>query len=97
MGGVSIWSMHFVGQRSVVIADGQLELQIVYSGGFTALSFFVPIVVLLAAFVAIGSNNEISWGRVAIGGAIAGGAIVRPTHLLGSPCHGVLVPASSQD
>lgn len=30
---------------------------------------------LLAAFVAIGAKNKVSWWRIAIGGALAGGAI----------------------
>ena len=58
-------------------------MQIAYSGGFTALSFFVPIGVLLAAFVAIGTNNEVSWWRVTCGGALAGMAICG-MHYLGN-------------
>ncbi len=58
-------------------------LQIAYSSGFTALSFFVPILVLLAAFLAIGTNNTVSWWRVAIGGTMAGAAICG-MHYLGN-------------
>jgi len=66
---------HFVGNRAIELAGGQAELQIAYAGSFTALSFFVPVIVLLAAFVAIGTNNKISWWRVIVGGGLAGSAI----------------------
>lgn len=57
------------------MANGQAELQIAYSSGFTALSFFVPILVLLAAFIATGTNNSVKWWRVTVGGTMAGTAI----------------------
>ncbi|CAK7266597.1 hypothetical protein SEPCBS57363_002173 [Sporothrix epigloea] len=75
MGGISIWSMHYIGNRAIDIANGEPELQIAYSSGFTALSFFVPILVLLAAFVATGTNNSVEWWRVAVGGSMSGMAI----------------------
>ncbi|KAI1815039.1 hypothetical protein GGS20DRAFT_584851 [Poronia punctata] len=75
MGGISIWSMHFVGNGAIILAEDQPELQIVYSDGFTAISFFLPIIVLLAAFVATGTNSRVSFGRTAGGGTLAGGAI----------------------
>ncbi|KAF9870538.1 hypothetical protein CkaCkLH20_12028 [Colletotrichum karsti] len=83
MGGIAIWCMHFIGNRAIDLADGEAELQIAYSSGFTALSFFVPIAVLLAAFVAVGINNTVSWWRVAIGGVLAGAAICG-MHYLGN-------------
>lgn len=75
MGGISIWCMHYIGNRATVLGDGHLAIQIAYSQGFTALSFFVPILVLLAAFMAVGSSDKISKIRLAIGGALAGLAI----------------------
>ncbi|EPE10535.1 hypothetical protein F503_05630 [Ophiostoma piceae UAMH 11346] len=83
MGGISIWCMHYIGNRAIDIAGGQAELQIAYSAGFTALSFFVPILVLLAAFVAAGANNKVQWWRVTIGGTLAGAAICG-MHYLGN-------------
>lgn len=83
MGGIAIWSMHFIGNRALNLADGQSELQISYSSGFTALSFFVPILVLLAAFWATGTNNSVSWWRVGAGGILAGLAICG-MHYLGN-------------
>ncbi|KAH7021191.1 uncharacterized protein B0I36DRAFT_213795, partial [Microdochium trichocladiopsis] len=75
MGGIAIWCMHFIGNRAIELGNGEPELHISYSPTFTALSFFIPIVVLLVAFVAIGANNTISWWRTPVGGILAGGAI----------------------
>ncbi|KAI0186543.1 hypothetical protein EV127DRAFT_514287 [Xylaria flabelliformis] len=75
MGGIAIWSMHFVGNRAIILGQDQPELQIAYSSGFTALSFFLPILVLLTAFLATGANNHVSLWRIIVGGTLAGGAI----------------------
>lgn len=83
MGGISIWCMHYIGNRAIDIGNGESQLQIVYSSGFTALSFFMPILVLIAAFVAIGTNEQVSWWRVAVGGTLAGAAICG-MHYLGN-------------
>ncbi|KAI5923825.1 FAD dependent oxidoreductase-domain-containing protein [Camillea tinctor] len=83
MGGISIWSMHFIGNRAIVLAHDESELQVAYSGGFTALSFFIPIFVLLAAFLATGANNDIPWWRISGGGFLAGVAICG-MHYLGN-------------
>ncbi|KAF5019759.1 hypothetical protein F66182_8231 [Fusarium sp. NRRL 66182] len=83
MGGVSIWCMHFIGNRAIDLADGQPELQVAYSSGFTAVSFFVPILVLLAAFIAVGTNNVVSWWRLIAGGVLCGTAVCG-MHYLGN-------------
>ena len=75
MGAIAIWCMHFIGNRAIVMGDGQLELQIGYSSTFTALSFFVPIIVLLAAFLTVGTNEQVGKIRVCVGGTLAGLAI----------------------
>ncbi|TGJ83068.1 hypothetical protein E0Z10_g5694 [Xylaria hypoxylon] len=75
MGGISIWSMHFVGNQAIVLAQDQPELQIVYSSRFTIISFFLPIIVLLTAFIATGANSHVSYWRIGGGGTLAGGAI----------------------
>lgn len=75
MGGIAIWCMHFIGNRAIELGNGEPELYISYSPAFTALSFFIPIIVLLVAFIAIGANNRISWWRTPVGGTLAGGAI----------------------
>jgi NO-binding membrane sensor protein with MHYT domain len=75
MGGIAIWCMHYIGNRAIVLGEGEDILQIAYSPGFTVLSFFVPILVLLAAFTSVGSNDTVSIIRVATGGTLAGLAI----------------------
>lgn len=75
MGGAAIWCMHYIGNRAIVLGDGQTVLQISYNPGFTALSFFVPILVLLAAFIALGSDDRVSIFRVSMGASLAGSAI----------------------
>jgi len=51
---VGIWAMHYIGNRAIVMGDGSSELQLVYNAGFTALSVFVPVGVLLIAFLIAG-------------------------------------------
>ncbi|KAH7311762.1 hypothetical protein B0I35DRAFT_357754 [Stachybotrys elegans] len=83
MGGVSIWSMHFIGNRAIHMENGQRELQIAFSAGITALSFFVPIVVLMGAFLAVGTNSVVSRWRICAGGVLCG-ASVCGMHYLGN-------------
>lgn len=73
---------HYIGNRAIDIANGESQLQIAYSSGFTALSFFIPIGVLLAAFITIGTE-KVSWWRVTVGGSLAGAAICG-MHYLGN-------------
>jgi NO-binding membrane sensor protein with MHYT domain len=75
MGGIAIWCMHFIGNRAIVLNQGEAVMQIAYNPGFTVLSFFVPILVLLAAFTTVTSNDKVSLLRVATGGTLAGLAI----------------------
>ncbi|EXL64712.1 hypothetical protein FOPG_19033 [Fusarium oxysporum f. sp. conglutinans race 2 54008] len=83
MGGVAIWCMHFTGNRAIHLANGEPEMQVAYSKGFTVLSFFIPILFLLSAFLAIGTNNAISWWRVITGGVLCGVSICG-MHYLGN-------------
>ena len=50
-------------------------MRIAYSIGITALSLFVPIIVLLVAFFAVSNANTISLWRVALSGSLSGCAI----------------------
>src|ERR1700710_293826 len=54
MGGIGIWGMHFVGNRAVLLEHGVSGRQILYNPAYTTLSFFLPIMVLLAAFYMLG-------------------------------------------
>lgn len=75
MGGVAIWSMHYIGNRGVVLFEGQSELQLSYGAGFTITSFFIPIVVLLLAYAVIGGGENPQFWRLLFGGTFAGTAI----------------------
>jgi NO-binding membrane sensor protein with MHYT domain len=75
MGGTAIWCMHFVGNRAIELGSGEQFPQIVYSPKFTAVSFFLPIIVFFFAFWAVGSNEEPSIVRVTLGGLLAGSGI----------------------
>lgn len=72
MGGVAIWAMHFVGNLAIVLAEGQSQLQIAYSPGFTALSIFLPIGVLFQAFWVVGSIDNVDITRIILGSILAG-------------------------
>ncbi|KAH6721072.1 hypothetical protein BKA61DRAFT_504742 [Leptodontidium sp. MPI-SDFR-AT-0119] len=75
MGGISIWCMHYISNRAIVLGDAQFAIQIAYSPTYTALSFFVPVTVLLVAFIVVGSDDRVSIVRVTVGGTLAGLAI----------------------
>ncbi len=75
MGGSGIWAMHFIGNRAIVLNDGVANRQLSYSPGFTALSFFLPILVLSMAFYFLASTNHARPPYILLGGALAGTAI----------------------
>lgn len=70
-----ISSQHFIANRAIVLGNGEPELVIAYSPGFTALSIFLPMIVLLIAFLALGTNNKVSWWRIVAGGTLTAGGI----------------------
>ncbi|KAM7213129.1 hypothetical protein V8F06_011501 [Rhypophila decipiens] len=82
MGAVAIWCMHFIGLKSVVLLNGEPELQVSYSIGMTALSFFVPILVLLVAFYVV-TMSTTAWWNVGLSGSLSGGSICG-MHYLGN-------------
>ena len=75
MGGIGIWGMHFVGNRAIVLQNGDPERQILYNPGFTAISFFMPIVVLLFAFYTLGMPTKARQLHVTIAGFFTGAAV----------------------
>ncbi|XWW98907.1 hypothetical protein V2A60_006911 [Cordyceps javanica] len=83
MGGIAIWSMHFIGNRALFILDGQADLQVAYSTGLTVASMFVPILVLLLAFLAVTNNDRVQWWKISLSGFLSGGAICG-MHYLGN-------------
>lgn len=94
MGGVAIWAMHFIGNRAIILypgSPGMNGLQLSYSAGFTALSFFVPIVFLLLAYLLMGTSSEaVGWLRLGTGGTFAGLSICGMHYLVHSPLKSLL-------
>ena len=75
MGPVAIWSMHFIGNRAVVMDHGQRQAQIQYSPGFTAASFFVPTIVVAVAFFFFSISEKVSILGTVLGGHLTGAAV----------------------
>lgn len=75
MGGIGIWSMHFIGNRAILLGDGSDGEQISYNIPFTMISLVLPIIVLSTAFYAISFEEKPSIIRLLIGGFLAGGAV----------------------
>lgn len=75
MGAVAIWSMHFIGNRALIMAQGERHLQIQYNAGFTAGSFFLPICVLGIAFYLLGFSEKVNITQVIVVGFLTGAAV----------------------
>ncbi|KAJ6437096.1 MHYT domain signaling protein [Purpureocillium lavendulum] len=75
MGGIAIWSMHFIGNRAIYMLDGREDFQIAYSTSLSVLSLFVPILVLIFAFLGVSGTGQIRWWRIGLAGLLSGGAI----------------------
>ncbi|EXJ84342.1 hypothetical protein A1O3_05009 [Capronia epimyces CBS 606.96] len=75
MGAISIWGMHFVAIGAIILAHGAPDRQILYKPGFTAISFFVPILVLLIAFYMLGQPARARQVHVAIASVLMGAAV----------------------
>lgn len=55
--------------------DGEAAFQIAYDTKLTVLSFFMPILVLLVAFVVVTASAQVAWWRIYLSGSLSGGAI----------------------
>lgn len=75
MGAVAIWSMHFIGNRAILMAHGEPSLQIRYSPGFTAGSFFLPVCVVAVAFYLFSVSEQVSILGTMVGGLLVGSAV----------------------
>lgn len=73
MGGVGIWSMHFIGNNSLTItlANG-VPHQLSYATGFTFASLIVAIMTMFLAFAFVGITEEATVARIVPSGIIAG-------------------------
>lgn len=75
---VAIWCMHFVGNRAITMGGGELDIQLFYNPGFTALSVFLPIIFLFFGFTAVElrqPSQRFFWPSLVLAGMIAGLAI----------------------
>ncbi|CAI7619043.1 unnamed protein product [Penicillium crustosum] len=75
MGGIGIWCMHFIGNRAIVLGDGEADVQVLYNVAFTGTSFVLPVVVLLFAFYAVGVEEKASYLRILLGGLLTGSSV----------------------
>lgn len=75
MGAVAIWSMHYIGNRAIVMAQGEPNLQIQYSPGFTAGSFFLPVCVVAIAFYFFSVSENVRIQGAMVGGLLVGSAV----------------------
>jgi NO-binding membrane sensor protein with MHYT domain len=82
--------MHFVGNRAIVLGDGEMEIQLYYSSTYTAVSAVLPVVVIFLGLLAAdkfykGSRGSIvRFASLSICG-ICGGAAV--TEMYGTPMY----------
>ncbi|EEP80878.1 predicted protein [Uncinocarpus reesii 1704] len=74
MGGIGIWCMHFIGNRATILHHGA-NYQISYSSAFTAVSFLLPIVVLMIAFYFIGASERAELWYIVLTGVLTGAAV----------------------
>jgi len=85
MGAVAIWSMHYIGNRAIIIYSKiplAGESQIQYSPGFTAGSFFLAISGITLAFYFLGSSNKVSIVGTVTGGFLVG-MVICGMHYMG--------------
>ena len=75
MGGMAIWSMHYLGNRAIDIDGGDFDLQIEYSPGYTAGSFFLAIFGVMLAFYFFSVTENLTWSGTTLGGFFMGSAI----------------------
>ncbi|KAG9384879.1 hypothetical protein A1F94_004426 [Pyrenophora tritici-repentis] len=81
--------MHFVGNRAIVLGDGEKEIQLYYSPMYTAISAVLPVLVIFLGLLAAdrfykGNKRAIArFGSLGICG-ICGGAAVTEMHYLGN-------------
>jgi len=72
MGAVSIWSMHYIGNRALIMANGP---GIEYRPGYTAGSFLLPISLVGSAFYAFGIREKVSILWTMTGGILVGASV----------------------
>ncbi|KAF2794657.1 hypothetical protein K505DRAFT_374462 [Melanomma pulvis-pyrius CBS 109.77] len=86
---VAIWCMHFVGNRAIVLGDGEEEIQLYYNSTFTAVSAILPIVVIFLGFSVAdrfyrGSRGSSTRHAALLICGVLSGAAVTEMHYLGN-------------
>jgi NO-binding membrane sensor protein with MHYT domain len=67
--------MHFIGNQALVMEPNRSAHRIAYSTAFTAVSFFLPIIVLFVAFYILGTTDRPNRYYITTAGILAGTAI----------------------
>jgi NO-binding membrane sensor protein with MHYT domain len=75
MSAIGIWSMHYIGNRAIILTTDGMMSTISYSSGFTAISFFLPFIVLMLAFYFIGITESLNLIFICVSGTMTGVAI----------------------
>ena len=81
--------MHFVGNRAIVLGDGEEQIQLYYNSSYTAVSAILPIVVIFLGLLVAdrfyrGSRNSITrYAALAMCGILSGAAVTE-MHYLGN-------------
>lgn len=86
---VAIWCMHFVGNRAIVLGDGEEEIQLYYNSTFTTVSAILPIVVIFLGFLVAdrfyrGSRASMTRYAALLICGVLSGASVTEMHYLGN-------------
>jgi len=63
------------GNRAIILEHGDPQRQILYNPGFTALSFFIPIIVLVFAFYTLAVIDRARQLHLAIAACLTGAAV----------------------
>lgn len=86
---VAIWCMHFVGNRAIVLGDGEDEIQLYYSPTYTAVSAVIPVMVIFVGLLIAdkfykGSKRPFTrFASLGVCGLCAGAAVTE-MHYLGN-------------
>jgi NO-binding membrane sensor protein with MHYT domain len=81
--------MHFVGNRAIVLGDGESDIQLYYSSAFTAVSAILPIVVIFMGLLVADRFHKNNRGPITryvalLVCGICAGAAVTEMHYLGN-------------
>ena len=81
--------MHFVGNRAIILAGGESNMQLNYSPGFTALSVFLPIIFLFIGFFIADRESQKHRGKLRLSifhgiAGIAAGLSIVAMHYVGN-------------